>query len=233
MTFKTLGEFSARKVDFFYISTKRLVVLSILTLGLYDIYWFYKNFEAIRKSQESGFSSSWGVLASLIKAIFSIFFCYGLFKKIYENARDAGLEVASSTPSNLALLYIALFLAAFLDYIILSLIGASQGWLDIIASLGFILPVIPVAQAHSLVVKCVQKSEPTKQFVQTISFVEIVTVLLGTVGWVFILSQLVLNLFIKPKLEDTFEKFFKEGLEESLKRLDEDLKKFKFNKPTK
>jgi hypothetical protein len=177
-----LGESSARMVDFFYISTKRLVVLSILTIGLYHIYWFYKNFEAIRKSQESGFSSSSGVLASLLKAIFSIFFCYGLFKKIYENARDAGVEVASSTPSNLALLYIALFLAAFLDYIILSLIGASQGWLNIIASVGFILPVIPVAQAHSLVVKCVQKSEPTKQFVQTISFVEIVLVLLDSIS---------------------------------------------------
>jgi len=233
MTLKTLGESSARKVDFFYISTKRLVVLSILTLGLYNIYWFYKNFEAIRKSQESGFSSNSGVLASLLKAIFSIFFCYGLFKKIYENARDAGLEVASSTPSNLALLYIALFLAAFIDYIILSLIGASQGWLGIITSLAFILPVIPVAQAHSLVVKCAQKSEPTKQFLQTISFVEIVLVLLGTVGWVFIISQLVLNLFIKPKLEDTFEKLLKKELEKSLKGLDEDLKKFKFNKPTK
>jgi hypothetical protein len=181
------------------------VVLSILTLGLYHIYWFYKNFEAIRKSQESGVSSSWGVLASLIKAIFSIFFCYGLFKKIYENARDAGVEVASSTPSNLALLYIALFLAAFPYFIIflhiIALIFLNipirlglAGFLGFIsftvigASVGFILPVIPVAQAHSLVVKCVQKSEPTKQFVRTISFVEIIMVLvaiLGTLVWVF------------------------------------------------
>jgi len=205
MTFKTLGESSARKVDFFYISTKRLVVLSILTLGLYNIYWFYKNFEAIRKSQESGFSSGWGVLASLLKAIFSIFFCYGLFKKIYENARDAGLEVASSTPSSLALLNIALYLAAFPYFIIFLHIiaiillnipiglglASFLGFISfsvIGASAGFILPVIPVALAHSLVVKCVQKSEPTKQFVQAISSVEIVLVLLailGTVGWVF------------------------------------------------
>jgi hypothetical protein len=204
MTFKTLGESSARKVDFFYISTERLLVLSNLTLGLYHIYWFYKNFEAIRKSQESGFSSSSGVLASLLKAIFSIFFCYGLFKKIYENARDAGVEVASSTPSNLALLYIALYLAAFPYFIIffsitIYIAGESGlpslffGFISICVigvSVGSLLPVIPVAQAHSLVVKCVQKSEPTRQFVRTISFVEIVMVLLAILVilvWVFIL----------------------------------------------
>jgi uncharacterized membrane protein YvbJ len=36
-------------IEYFSIPPKRLALLSILTLGLYEIFWFYKNWEAIKK----------------------------------------------------------------------------------------------------------------------------------------------------------------------------------------
>jgi len=62
---------------FFPCSLLKLGVMSFCTLGLYHIYWFYKNWQDVRwRTRED--------ITPVARSIFSIFFCYGLFKRIRE-----------------------------------------------------------------------------------------------------------------------------------------------------
>lgn len=63
------------KPPFFPVSVPKLVVLSICTLGLYELFWFYKNWHLVREREASNISPFW-------RAVFGYFFCYALFKRV-------------------------------------------------------------------------------------------------------------------------------------------------------
>jgi hypothetical protein len=68
---------------FFAVSLQKLVLMSLCTLGLYQVFWHYKNWEYVKQRENSDIMPFW-------RAIFSIFFCYSLFRKISEyDAPDA------------------------------------------------------------------------------------------------------------------------------------------------
>jgi hypothetical protein len=73
-------------VVYFYTPLGRLVLFYFLTAGLYQIYWFYKNWVAIKKS--SGIRRIYPILRSL----FAVFFCWSLFKKIHVDAGKYGYK---------------------------------------------------------------------------------------------------------------------------------------------
>ncbi|HZX29994.1 MAG TPA: DUF4234 domain-containing protein [Rhodocyclaceae bacterium] len=60
---------------FFAVSTNKLLVMSICTLGLYQVYWFYKHWQHIRRREQSRLSPA-------PRALFSILFCYPCFRRI-------------------------------------------------------------------------------------------------------------------------------------------------------
>lgn len=86
--------------EYFAISPKRLALFSILTLGIYEIYWFYKNWEAVKKFEGQKIYPFW-------RAIFVVFFCYSLFKKVLESAKSHAYQ-NSYSPGWLATAYILL-----------------------------------------------------------------------------------------------------------------------------
>jgi|SRR3989338_5664899 len=87
-------------IEYFAISPKRLALFSILTLGIYEIYWFYKNWQAVKSAEGQKISPFW-------RAIFAVFFCHGLFKKVLESAKSHAYQ-ASYSPGWLATAYILL-----------------------------------------------------------------------------------------------------------------------------
>lgn len=94
----TIIEESDCKIEYFAISKKRLVLLSFFTLGIYEFYWFYKNWSAVKKAENiniSPFGRAW----------FSIFYCYSLFKKVFRSAEIEGYS-NSYSPGWLAATYI-------------------------------------------------------------------------------------------------------------------------------
>ena len=106
---------------FFAVSLLKLVVLSTFTLGIYNIYWFWRNWNRIRASGEPSIMPIW-------RAIFLVIFCYPCFYRI----RMAGLSrgIAPAPPVGvLAVCYIlatiswrlpgALWLMTFLNVIFL------------------------------------------------------------------------------------------------------------------
>jgi hypothetical protein len=67
---------------FFAVSTTKLLVLSFCTLGLYQYFWFYKNWRIVRDRSGESISPFW-------RTFFAVFFCYQLFDRVRKHDPDS------------------------------------------------------------------------------------------------------------------------------------------------
>jgi hypothetical protein len=74
----------AQGAAYFPVSALKLALMSVATLGLYEIYWFYKNWKAMQESGEK--------LNAPIRAVFYPLTAYWLFRHIRQRAAAAGVE---------------------------------------------------------------------------------------------------------------------------------------------
>jgi hypothetical protein len=74
----------------FPVSLLKLTVMSIVTLGIYQLYWFYKNWNLIKQRENLDIAPFW-------RAFFAYFFCYHCFSDI--RAQAASLDLKSSLPA--------------------------------------------------------------------------------------------------------------------------------------
>jgi hypothetical protein len=65
------------------VSITKFLLLSIGTLGLYEIYWFYKNWGFIKARDRSDISPAW-------RSLFGILFCYRLLRRVSDDAVARG-----------------------------------------------------------------------------------------------------------------------------------------------
>jgi hypothetical protein len=70
---------------FFAVSPVKLVVLSTCTLGIYQIYWFYKHWVLIKERSEPD-------IIPWARAFFGVFWCYSCFEFIRNDERDLSIE---------------------------------------------------------------------------------------------------------------------------------------------
>ncbi|MFC5436046.1 hypothetical protein ACFPME_05715 [Rhodanobacter umsongensis] len=68
---------------FFPVSVVKLLVLSLCTFGLYEIYWFYKNWQLVKRRENSN-------IIPVMRSLFGVLFCYSLFEKVSDQAKNAG-----------------------------------------------------------------------------------------------------------------------------------------------
>lgn len=87
---------------FYIVSPKKFWVLFISTLGLYGIYWFYKNWRLYKDAAQSNI---WPVP----RAIFSIFFTHSLFRNINKELEEKEPD-ANWGHAGLATLYVVITL---------------------------------------------------------------------------------------------------------------------------
>jgi hypothetical protein len=85
---------------FFAVSTRKLVLMSICTLGFYQIYWFYKQWRCVQERNEPN-------IMPAMRAIFAVFFGYALFKRVRDFAHP-GLKPESLAAGMLALVWLVL-----------------------------------------------------------------------------------------------------------------------------
>jgi hypothetical protein len=71
---------------FFAVSVTKLVVMSICTFSIYEVYWFYRHWKQIAEREREAISP-------LARAIFTIIFCYSCFARM----RDYEAETGTST----------------------------------------------------------------------------------------------------------------------------------------
>lgn len=72
----------------------RLIILSILTFGIYEIYWFYRNWKHLKKHKDLDISPGWRTIG-LFVPIYNIILIYQQFRDI----RDFAVEVGCKTYS--------------------------------------------------------------------------------------------------------------------------------------
>ena len=88
------------------ISLNKFAFLSIITFGLYEIWWIYKSWDFFSEKEKLNINPA-------IRTIFSIFFLVSLFNKILRFAREKGY------PNNYLsfLLFVGFFVAYFMAYL--------------------------------------------------------------------------------------------------------------------
>jgi len=88
-----------RQAPFFAVSTRKFVVMSIVTLGLYDVYWVWRQWKRFVEQGQ--------VLSPFWRTFFLVFTNYSLFARVRSRAREEGIEVSWS-PALMATLYLVL-----------------------------------------------------------------------------------------------------------------------------
>lgn len=121
------------------VSLRKLLILYVGTLGVYQLYWFYKHWKQIKIA--SG-QDLWPVMRS----IFSIFTAHSLFRDIDGVARQNGHQPAWS-PGNIATWFVVITLAGYAAERLGALVDP-DGIVGAVVSLGSILAVVPLLQAQ-------------------------------------------------------------------------------------
>jgi len=88
------------QVIFFPVSALKLVVMATVTFGIYQIYWFYKNWKLVKQQTASDIIPFW-------RSLFALIFCYWFFKLVKEVATFHRIPFRSS-PGILAITWIIL-----------------------------------------------------------------------------------------------------------------------------
>lgn len=71
---------------YFPVSVTKLILMSLCTLTLYEVYWFYKNWCLVKDREKTR-------IIPALRAVFAYFFCYVLFARMRATAREHGIPV--------------------------------------------------------------------------------------------------------------------------------------------
>lgn len=98
----------ATDAPYFPVARQKLIVMSVTTLSLYQIYWFYRNFQRMNARSGSGASPFWRAITAPLTA-------HGLFAAVRTDAQSRFIA-ANWSSAGLAAIYFFLTLCCFLDY---------------------------------------------------------------------------------------------------------------------
>ena len=116
---------------FFPVSLLKLAIMSLCTLGLYQVYWFYQNWKAVQRLTGEKLNAP-------IRAIFYPLTCFSLFGRIREKGEKVGVEVSFKAG--------ALAIAVF----VLNLLWRLPDPYGLVSLLGF-APLLPVQAAVNVI----------------------------------------------------------------------------------
>lgn len=87
-------------------SIRHLVWLSVLSFGLYEVYWFYRNWRALAEHTGMDLKAGWRTLGLLVPVV-NVFMVYHQFRLVHVLATQGG-RVPSYSPWAMALGYFLL-----------------------------------------------------------------------------------------------------------------------------
>jgi hypothetical protein len=88
---------------FLYIPISRLIIMSILSISLYEAYWIYKNWRYIKERNKLNIRPFW-------RGWFGLFFCHSLLRHIHEDKDARAVQVPSFSAGALATGWVVLII---------------------------------------------------------------------------------------------------------------------------
>jgi len=161
---------------FLYIPVARLVVMAIVSWGLYEAYWIYKNWRYLKERDGLKIWPFW-------RGIFGVFFCHSLLKKIHNDEQANSVRPAQFPASGLAT-----------GWVILMVVGNLLGRVDdpganllgLIVSFPTFLFFIPVQRYINDVNQTDQLTRPYSKW----SAGHVVCLAVGLLVWLLMLASL-------------------------------------------
>ncbi len=163
-TLTAVRQESPKSQIFFQVSKTKLVVLSVVTFGIYEVYWFYKNWKFLKETQDLK-------ILPFLRALFSYIFFYSLFKRIQEYAKENNVRTEYSPG----------WLTA--GYILLSMTYKSPEPFWCLT----ILTVLTLLPARSVIDDLNAKLNPTEKINSRFSGWNVVTIIFGVILWGFVI----------------------------------------------
>lgn len=162
---------------FLYIPVARLIILSIATFSLYEVYWIYRNWRYIKERDSLKIQPFW-------RGFFGIFFCHSLLRRIHEDKEARAILEPSFSPQGLATGWVVLI-------IISNLISRAPG---VAASMiaAFIPSFLCLVPVQNYINSVTEQRNPGIPFYRWSSG-HIVCLVFGVVVWALLLFALVGN----------------------------------------
>jgi hypothetical protein len=79
--------FGMKDPRWFMVGVPKLAVMMVATFGLYQLYWFYKQWDRVRDAGDN--------LSPAARSLFSLIFCYSLFRRIIDSTHAVGVQTRS------------------------------------------------------------------------------------------------------------------------------------------
>ncbi len=179
----------AKLKSFFTVSSKKLVLMYIVTMGLYALVYFYEHWKAQKIKYELK-------VIPVLRAVFAIFFVHSLFSKIKKEAEDKGLSDLPAL-SGLATLFVVLsIVSTILSNVPGEGMGAVVGsLLSIILSVIALIPLLKAQKVANVI-----NDDEEGQANATLTGVNWIFIILGVLFWLMSLFSLVVLLMIPPQL---------------------------------
>ena len=76
--------FGLTQPQWFLVGGAKLVVMSVITLGLYQLYWFYKQWDRVRDAGDN--------VQPAARSLFALVFCHSLFGRIVDSTYAVGVK---------------------------------------------------------------------------------------------------------------------------------------------
>lgn len=167
---------------FFVTSISKMSLLFVLTLGLYVLYWAYKQWDSQRYRMPKKIMPVW-------RSIFAIFFIHSLSRRIADSLHAQGLPAWKPT------LAASLFVVLAIATTVLAQIGVRQESIPPLLDLGImllqmspLLPMISIQRQANLA-----SQDPQGRGNSEMSASNIVFIVLGSIIWaIYLLSIAVL-----------------------------------------
>jgi len=100
---------------FLYIPVSRLILMSIISFGVYEMYWIYKNWRYVKERDHLYMH-----IRPFWRGWFGIFYCHSLLRRIHEDEEARAIQVPLFSPNGLATGWVVLI-------IISNIVGRAPG----------------------------------------------------------------------------------------------------------
>lgn len=155
---------SKEKIEYSnYISTEKFIIYSILSFGIYELVWMYRNWKFIKERENLDIMPFW-------RAVFAIFFIYDLSEKLLKIAKKYKYKKSYSS------VLITIF------FIVLALISKLPDPFWLISILGVVPLLYPLAACNYY-----WKKNDLNFQERSLKWWHIILIILGICWWILVL----------------------------------------------